>query len=53
MTPEPMRGTICTPAHVVFTAAAIADLLGAAPGPDRQALLERIHANTLRFYAPR
>ena len=28
MTPEPMRGAACTPAHVIFTAAALRDLLG-------------------------
>ena len=50
MTPEPMRGTACTPAHVVFTAAALADIRGIAPGEQRKAFLEQLHANTLRFY---
>lgn len=50
MTPEPMRGATCTPAHVIFTAAALADELGAQPGPARKQLLEQIFANSLRFY---
>ena len=50
MTPEPMRGAACTPAHVIYTAAALAVLHGAAPGPARKSFLERIHGNTLNFY---
>ena len=50
MTPEPMRGTACTPAHVVFTAAALAEVRRVAPGDDRRSFLERLHANTLAFY---
>lgn len=50
MTPEPMRGVGCTPAHVIFTAAVLADELGAQPGPARKQLLEQIFANSLRFY---
>ena len=50
MTPEPMRGTTCTPAHVVFTAASIAETRGVAPGPDRRAFLRQVHDNTERFY---
>jgi len=50
MTPEPMRGATCTPAHVIFTAAALAEVRGIAPGPDRRAFLETLHANTLAFY---
>lgn len=51
MTPEPMRGAACTPAHVVFTAARLAEIRGIAPGDDRKAFLEQIHANTVNFYA--
>lgn len=50
MAPEPMRGAACTPAHVIFTAAALAGLRGVAPGPARRAFLERLHANTVAFY---
>lgn len=50
MAPEPMRGAACTPAHVVFTAAALADIRGIATGEDRQRFLEQLHANTLAFY---
>lgn len=52
MTPEPMRGTTCTPAHVVFTAAALAQELGAQPGAERKALLEKIWENSNRFFTP-
>ena len=50
MTPEPMRGAACTPAHVVFTAAALAAVREIAPGQARRRFLERVHANTLGFY---
>ena len=51
MTPEPMRGAACTPAHVIFTAAALAEIRGVAPGPAREAFLRQLHANTEAFYA--
>ena len=50
MAPEPMRGAACTPAHVIFTAAVLAELHGAAPGSDRRAFLQQLHENTLHFY---
>lgn len=50
MTPEPMRGAACTPAHVVFTAAALAEARGIEPGEPRRAFLQQLHANTLAFY---
>ena len=50
MTPEPMRGAACTPAHVVFVAAALAEVRGVAPGEERRAFLQQLHANTLAFY---
>ena len=50
MTPEPMRGAACTPAHVVFTAAALAEVRGVAPGAERERFLGQVHANTLAFY---
>lgn len=50
MAPEPMRGAACTPAHVIFTAAALAALRGFAPGPDRKRFLETLYANTRAFY---
>ena len=42
MAPEPMRGAACTPAHVVFTAACLADLRGFD-------VLEQTHENALRL----
>lgn len=39
MTPEPMRGVECGPAHVVFTAACLAEQTGAMPGDARKAFL--------------
>ena len=50
MAPEPMRGAACTPAHVVFTAAVLADVRGIAPGEGRRGFLEQVRANTLAFY---
>ena len=51
MTPEPMRGVACTPAHVIFTAAALAETRGIAPGEQRREFLQQLHDNTLAFYA--
>ena len=45
MAPEPMRGTACTPAHTVFTAACLADVRGCAPGEQRAAFLRQTTAN--------
>lgn len=45
MTPEPMRGMPCGPAHTVFAAERLAEVLGCAPGPARRQLLERLMAN--------
>lgn len=50
MTPEPMRGATCTPAHVIFTAAALAEVRSVQPGADRKAFLEQVYANALSFY---
>ena len=50
MAPEPMRGAACTPAHVIFTAARLAEVRGIVPGDSRKAFLEQVHANTLSFY---
>ena len=50
MTPEPMRGAACTPAHVVFTAARLAEVRGIAAGPDREQFLARLFENTARFF---
>lgn len=40
MTPEPMRGSLCGPAHTVFTAARLAEELGFPPGEERAAFLQ-------------
>lgn len=53
MAPEPMRGAACTPAHVVFTAARLAEVRGCAPGIDRQRFLEQLVANSQAFFAAR
>lgn len=50
MAPEPMRGAACTPAHVVFTAARLAEVRGVETGGDRCRFLQQVHANTLAFY---
>ena len=50
MTPEPMRGAACTPAHVVFTAVALAEIRGIEAGSQRQAFLRQVFNNTLAFY---
>lgn len=47
MTPEPMRSAVCEPAHTIFTAAKIAELKRCAPGPEREALLQRMYNNAL------
>lgn len=49
MTPEPMRGAACTPAHVIFTAERLAELRGVQPGPEREAFLRQVRDNTGRF----
>ena len=50
MAPEPMRGAACTPAHVIFTAARLAEVRGVVPGDERRAFLQQLHDNTTRFY---
>jgi len=49
MTPEPMRGAACTPAHVVFTAARLAEVRGIESGDERRRFLSQLHDNTLSF----
>lgn len=49
MAPEPMRGTTCTPAHVIFTAARLAEVRDIAPGPDRERFLARLFDNTTQL----
>lgn len=45
MTPEPMRGMTCGPAHTVFTAARMAEVLGCDAGAQRDRLLRELMAN--------
>lgn len=52
MAPEPMRGAACTPAHVIFTAARLAEIRGIAPGQDRERFLAQLFENTLRITRP-
>lgn len=50
MAPEPLRGAACTPAHVIFTAARLAEVRNITPGPARESFLLRLRANTQSFY---
>ena len=50
MAPEPMRGAACTPAHVIFSAAHLAEIRGIAPGQDRERFLAQLMANTRRIF---
>ena len=50
MTPEPMRGATCTPAHVIFSAAYLAELRGHAPGVERERFLAQVYQNTMQFF---
>lgn len=45
MTPEPLRGTVCGPEHVVFTAERLAEVRGQATGDERKAFLRTLLAN--------
>ncbi len=49
MTPEPMRGAACTPAHVIFTAQDLSETRGEQPGESRRDFLQQIRRNTDRF----
>lgn len=45
MTPEPLRGTTCGPAHVVFTVEKLCEVRGFSRGPQREAFLNALMAN--------
>ncbi len=47
MTPEPMRGVDCGPAHVVFTAQKLLEVLGCETAQQREDLLAQVYANAL------
>ncbi len=47
MTPEPMRGVDCGPAHVVFTAQKLLEVLGCETAEQREALLSQVYSNAL------
>lgn len=49
MTPEPMRGMICGPAHTIFTAERLADVREIAPGEERKEFLQTLSANARRL----
>lgn len=49
LAPEPLRGSPCTPSHVVFTAACLAQVRGAAPGEERARLLSQVEENARRL----
>ena len=45
MTPEPLRGMTCEPAHVIFSAAKLAEVCGCAPGSAREVFLRQLMEN--------
>ena len=45
MTPEPMRGMACEPAHTIFTAAQLANVRDCAPGQARKEFLAQLFHN--------
>jgi len=47
MTPEPMRGVMCTPSHTVFTADLLAQLRCGEDEDGRQSVLDALYANAL------
>lgn len=47
MTPEPLRGTLCGPEHVIWTADALCAALGADTPEARTALLSQLYENAL------
>lgn len=49
MTPEPMRGMVCGPAHTIFTAVHLARVRGVESDQDRKAFFEALYANALRL----
>lgn len=51
MTPEPMRGMPCGPAHTLFTAECLCEVFGCVSQEERNSLLAQVHENTLAFLA--
>ena len=47
MTPEPMRGVDCGPAHVIFTAEKLLEVLGKQSEEERAELLGQLYRNAL------
>lgn len=45
MTPEPLRGAVCGPGHVVFTAEKLCEVRGFTRGEEREAFLNALMAN--------
>lgn len=45
MTPEPLRGAVCGPEHVVFTAEKLCEVRGLSRGDEREAFLNALMAN--------
>lgn len=45
MTPEPLRGAVCGPEHVVFTAEKLCEVRGFTRGEEREAFLNALMAN--------
>lgn len=50
MAPVPLRGADCGPEFTVFTAAAMAEELGFAPGKAREGFLAQLHSNAAAFF---
>jgi TatD DNase family protein len=49
MAPHPLRGVVCGPEHVIFTAARLVEVFGA-KGAQAQELLAQLYANARRFF---
>jgi TatD DNase family protein len=49
MAPHPLRGVVCGPEHVIFTAARLVEVFGA-EGVQAQELLAQLYANARRFF---
>ncbi len=47
MTPEPLRGIACEPAHTVWTADLMATVRGAETPEERAAFFEQLYANAV------
>ena len=49
MTPEPLRGAACGPAHTIYTADVLCEVRGATTPEARAALLAQLYENAQRL----